>query len=191
MDIADYVILLILLFSAFDGYRTGFVAQLVRIFGVVLAYVAAWKFHGALTPAVEGSVRPLVAGNLRSFATVPFFGSMATGSSVAQITHTISGGVSFGIVFIAALILIRFLGRLLSAVMSLPVLSLFNRVGGLVAGVVVAFMMVAVLINVAAYVPLAPLKVQIRHSALVPMFRQPVQQLERIEGLTPKKPSRA
>lgn len=191
MDIADYVILLILLFSAFDGYRTGFVAQLVRIFGVVLAYVTAWKFHDVLTPAVEGSVRPLVTRNLHTFGSVPFFGSLDTGSSVTQIAHTIAGGVSFGIVFIASLILIRFLGRLLSALMSLPVLSLFNRMGGLVAGVVVAFMLVAVLINVAAYVPLPSLKTQIRHSSLAPMFRQPVQQLERIEGLTPKKPPRA
>ena len=185
MDVADYVILVILLFSAFDGYRTGFVAQLVRLFGTVAAYVIAWKFSYLVKPAVMGFVRHNVMKGVHSTASIPILGAFDSGGTVAQLTNTIAGGLAFGIVFFAALIAIRFLGRLLGAVMSLPVLSFVNRVTGLCAGVVVAFLLIAVLINVAEYVPAPQIRQQIRHSALAPAFSQPVRQLERMEGLLP------
>jgi uncharacterized membrane protein required for colicin V production len=86
-------------------------------------------------------------------------------------------------VFVIALIVVRYLGHLLNALMHLPLLSQLNRMLGLVAGLIVAFVVLAIAINVVAYIPSPLLKSQIRHSALAPVFSAPVAQLTRIEGI--------
>ncbi len=182
MDIADWVIVAVLLFSAWDGYRTGFVAQLVRLFGTVIAYVSAWQFHGLLTPTLDHWLRATVLKHIHSPSVVPALGLFNTGNTVGTLAQAIASALSFGIVFYISLIVIRYAGHLLGTVFSLPVLSFVNRVTGLAAGVVVAFLLIAVLISVASYLPMSPVKTQIRHSALAPMFRQPVRELVKIEG---------
>lgn len=185
VDIADYIILAVLVFSAFDGYRTGFAAQLVRLFGTVIAYVAAWQLHGLLTPAIEGFVHRTLLNGAHSVQNAPLLRLFGGASTVSDATAAISGVISFAIVFYVSLILIRYVGHLLNAVMSLPVLSLINRMAGLTAGVVVAFLLIAVLINVALFLPYAPVRQQVHRSALAPMFQTPVRELQKLEGNLP------
>ncbi len=187
MDIADYVILVVLLFSAWDGYRTGLVKQLVRLTGTILAYVVAWQFHGILTPIVDHWLLGTVFKHVHSLssASIPIVGLLGSGTTiptVATIAKAVANALSFGVVFYVALIVIRYLGHLLNTLFSLPVLSFVNRVAGLVAGAVVAFMLIAVLINVASYLPASPIKAQIKQSSLAPMFQEPVKELAHIEG---------
>lgn len=197
MDLADYVILAILVFSLWDGYRTGFVKQLVRLFGTVIAYIAAWQFHGLLTPWLHH----LLATTLFKHAVgttgtvsharvpAPLFGLLGTTPGtllpIPMLIETIANALSFGIVFYVSLLLIRYVGHLLNSVFSLPVLSFVNRVMGLVAGGIVAYLLVAVVLNVASFLPTSPVRAQIIHSSLAPMFRGPVQQLEKWEGAWP------
>lgn len=183
MDIADYAILAILVFSVWDGYRTGFVAQLVRLFGTVLAYLAAWQFHSFLTPPIDHWLVSTVFRNVRSAQTIPVANLFESGSTVPALAKAVAGVLSFGAVFFLALILIRYLGWLLNAIVRLPGLSFVNRVLGAAAGLLVAFLIVAVLIDVAAYLPQSTVRTQIENSALAPMFRQPLQELARMEGL--------
>ncbi len=182
MDIADWVIVAILVFSAWDGYRTGLVAQLVRFLGTVLAYVSAWQFHGLLTPTLDHWLRATVLKHMHSSSLMPALSLFNTGNTVGTLAQAIASALSFGIVFYVSLIIIRYAGHLLGAVFSLPVLSFVNRVAGLATGVVIAFLLIAVLLSVASYLPMSPVKTQISHSALAPMFRQPIRALIKIEG---------
>ena len=186
MDIADYIILAILVFSAFDGYRTGFVTQLVRLFGTMLAFVAAWQFHGLLTPAIAGFVRRALTTGVHKAQNAPLLGLFGGTSTVAGAASAIAGVVAFAIVFYVSLILIRYAGHLLNAVMSLPVLSLVNRLAGLVAGVGVAFLLIAVLINVSLFLPYPSVRQQVHQSSLAPIFQIPVRQLQKLEGNLPR-----
>lgn len=187
MDIADYVILLVLLFSAWDGYRTGIIAQMVRLLGTVIAYVAAWQFHAWLVPIVTPWIKGYVIHGAVSLRNIPLVGTLTGTNNVQSAVTAIAGAISFGIVFYVSLLLIRYLGHLLNALFSLPVLSLVNRMVGLIAGASVAFVLIAVLLSVATYIPSVPVKQEIRHSALAPMFEGPVMTLEHLEGFKPPK----
>lgn len=183
MDIADYIIVVLLFFSAWDGYRTGFVAQLVRIFGTVLAYVAAWQLHALLTPTIDQWLAHTVLKGVRSPQSIPVVNLFGAGPTVPSLTAAIAGVLSFGVVFFAALLVIRYLGAVLNRIVKLPVLSFLNRTLGLASGVIVAFLIIAVLLDVAAYLPASSVKSQIVHSALAPLFRAPLDQLARMEGI--------
>jgi uncharacterized membrane protein required for colicin V production len=182
VDAADYVILAVLAFGAFDGYRSGFVRQLVRLFGTVVAYVAAWKFSFVLMPFATHFVSTTLLRNANAKSIEPVLGLFG-GDTTANVSHAIAQALAFGAVFVIALILVRYLGHLLNALMHLPLLSQLNRMLGLVAGLVVAFVVLAIAINVVAYIPSPLLKSQIRHSSLAPVFSAPVAQLTRIEGI--------
>lgn len=185
MDIADYIILGVLVFSAFDGYRTGFVAQLVRLFGTIVAYIAAWQFHGVLTPVIEGFVRHTLLNGHHAVQNAPLLRLFGGAAAISRASTAISGVIAFAIVFYLALIVIRYAGHLLGAVMSLPVLSLVNRVAGMAAGVVVAFLLIAVLINVSMFLPYTPVRQQVHRSVLAPLFQAPVHELQKLEGNLP------
>jgi len=197
MDIVDYVMLAILLFSLWDGYRTGLIKQLVRLFGTVVAYFAAWQWHGLLTPWLDHLLLTTlfkhanqnITTAVQSSIPAPLFGLLGThhGSllPISMLVQTIASALSFGIVFYISLIIIRYLGHLLNSVFSLPVLSFVNRVTGLFAGGVVAYLLIAVCLNVASYLPTSPIRSQILSSSLAPLFRQPVHQLEQWEGALP------
>ncbi|MCY0892416.1 MAG: CvpA family protein [Acidibacillus sp.] len=182
LDIADIVIIVIIVFSAWDGYRTGFVVQVVRLLGTVLAYVLAWKFHSILTPTLARWLEGTVLKHIHHVTSSPLFVLFGTQPTRAGIAMAMGSAISFGIVFYLSLFIIRYVGHLLNVVMSLPVLSLINRFAGLVAGAVIAFVLIAVLISILSYVPVAPLKEQIMHSALAPMFQGLVRQLDKIES---------
>ena len=102
-----------------------------------------------------------------------------------MIALAIANALSFGITFYVSLLLIRYLGHMLNALFSLPVLSFVNRIAGLLAGAVVAFLLIAVLINFGSFLPASPIKTQIQHSSLAPVFKQPVQELAHLEGILP------
>ncbi len=180
MDIADWVIIAILLFSAWDGYRTGFVAQVVRLLGTVLAYVSAWQFHAYLTPAIANFLEGSVLKNVHSVTSSPLFVLFGTQPTRTDVASAMGNALAFGIVFYLSLLIIRYVGHLLNAVMSLPVLSLVNRFAGLVAGSVIAIALITVMISILSYVPVSPLKTQIMHSSLVPLFNGPVHELDKI-----------
>ena len=184
MDIADWIILAVLLFSAWEGYRTGFVRQLVRLSGTLLAYVAAWQLSPYVLPYLNPWVLHTLLKNVHSASSIPIVGMLGTGSNIAAVAKAIAGAMAFGVVFFVALLLVRYLGHLLNAVFSLPLLNWVNRLLGLGAGLVVAFLIVAVLLDVGTYLPASAVKTQIRESALAPMFSQPVLALERMEGIT-------
>nr|NNM89861.1 CvpA family protein [Bacilli bacterium] len=188
MDVVDWIIVAILLFGAWEGYRTGFIRQIVRLFGTLIAYVAAWQLGSFVSPYLYPFVHGTLLKNVKQTTNIPIVGMLATGSTVTSVAHAISGALAFGITFFIVLILVRYLGRLLSAVFSLPVLNFANRVIGLLVGGVVAALLIAVLINVGSYLPASSLKTQLSHSLLAPLFAQPVATLAKMEGITlPKK----
>ncbi len=185
MDIADWIILAVIVFSAWDGYRSGLITQLVRLLGTVLAYIAAWQFHGALEPPIKKWLLANVLKNANSLKDVPIVNLLSAGGSMNELATTIANVIAFGIVFYVALIVIRYLGHLLNTVFRLPGLSFLNRLAGLVAGLVVAVLLIAVLINFAAYIPVSQLKTQINHSALAPDFKGVIVGLANMTGLKP------
>lgn len=172
----------IVVFSSWEGYRTGFVAQVVRLLGTVIAYISAWKLHAFLTPTIAHWLLATVLKHMRYTPSGPFVVFFGPQPSQGDVATAIASAISFGIVFYLSLLVIRYVGYMLNTVMSLPVLSFVNRLAGLAAGFAIAIALIAVLLSILSYVPASPLKEQLAHSKLVPMFKVPVRQLDKIES---------
>lgn len=154
MDVVDLIIVLIVAFGGWNGYRTGLVRQVTRLFGVIIAYLLAlW-------------LRPYV---------VPVMGPLLQNLNWAPPKHSpfhyllgdLTGMVSFAVVFIVCFILLRFAAGLVDALFHLPVLSTLNRVAGLAAGLILSIVFVYVAVLVAQYINAPGLQSQLRQSTVV------------------------
>lgn len=154
MNLVDLIIIVIVALGGWNGYRTGLVRQVTRLFGVVIAYfVSLW-----LRPYVAPVIAPVVN---RAHWTPSQTGPMH------YLLGDFSGAIAFAGVFIITFLLLRFGAGLVDALFRLPVLSLFNRMAGLIAGLVLSIVFVYVASLVAHYVNSPPLQKQLNHSTVV------------------------
>lgn len=148
MTITDILLLLLLLGFTWNGYATGFVMQVVRFVGVFVAYWAAKTYSPEVTPWLKQVLEQ---------AHVPSpneGGLMQIGSSIANNAFSSWYGVlAFALVFFVVLIVTRIIGRMLDIVVSLPGLSLLNRVAGLAVGLIIGVLVLVVLVHLLAYFP--------------------------------------
>lgn len=151
IDTLDLIFAAIVLLGAINGYRIGFVRQVTRLFGAVIAYfVSYW-------------LRPYIAPVIRNLHIENHVKSSGVASLVLG---DLSGAIAFGLVFLVTFLLLRYAAGLLDALFSLPVLSLVNRLVGLVAGVLLSAIFVYVVALILHYVNTPVIQHQVAHSAL-------------------------
>lgn len=156
LDVLDLIIVAIIALGGWNGYRTGLVRQITRLFGAVIAYfVSLW-------------LRPYVADILRQMHVFPkpkphmlglFFGDL-------------SDAVAFAIVFAITFILLRYAAGLIDALFSLPVLSTVNRLAGLIAGLALAVIFVYIVALLAHYINNPRLQLQLHNSTIIQWLNQ-------------------
>ncbi|WAH38407.1 CvpA family protein [Alicyclobacillus dauci] len=135
--VLDIIFIAVIALGAINGYRLGFVRQVTRLFGAVIAYFVSYWLRPYVAPVVE---------NMHLFSHLPQ-------SAVANtLFGNLSGAIAFGVVFIVTFLLLRYAAGLIDALFSLPVLSFVNRTVGLVAGVALAVIFVYVVSLIMHYV---------------------------------------
>lgn len=152
MDVIDLIIVLVLTLGGWNGYRTGLLRQLTRLFGTVIAYVFALWLRPYVAPVVRTWL-PLHTQNQSGLLT-PWIGN-------------IDNGIAFALVFIVSFFLLRYAAGLLDALFSLPVLSTVNRLAGLVVGLALAVVFVYVITLLLHYVNDPRLQLQLQNSTIV------------------------
>jgi uncharacterized membrane protein required for colicin V production len=159
VTITDILLIVLLLSFAWNGYTTGFVMQVVRFVGVFVAYWAAKTYGPTVTPWLQKVFQP-------AHVPSPDAGGLAQiGNSIANNAFSSGYGVlSFALVFIVVLIITRIIGRTLDMVVSLPGLSLLNRVAGLFVGVVIGVLVLVVAVHLLAYLPNATVQGALQNS---------------------------
>lgn len=151
MDALDWILLAVVALGAWNGYRTGFVRQITRLFGAVIAYAVSLWLRPHLSPIIEKMhILPEHSQGM-----------------VGTVLGNFSGAVAFTLVFIVTFFLLRYAAGLIDALFSLPVLSSFNRLVGLVAGVLLAIIFVYVGTAILHYINDPKLQVQLAHSVIV------------------------
>lgn len=128
-----------ILLSAFAGWRSGLIGQIVSLVGVFIAYFLAKSFYLVTAPV------------FKQFIAVPTEGN--SWLNELGLTNSLYNGISFVILFFVFLFAIRLLGTLLNVVVSLPGLSMVNRFSGLVVGFVLGVLVAGLLVNFLALVP--------------------------------------
>lgn len=151
-DLLDVIFLIIVFLGGFNGYRLGFVRQVTRLFGAVIAYFVSYWLRPYVAPVIRG---------IHPFAT-----SSVPGSVAGALFGDLSGAIAFGLVFVVVFLLLRYAAGLIDALFSLPVLSFVNRFVGLVAGVALAMVFIYVVVLILHYVQASSIQHQIAHSAI-------------------------
>lgn len=151
-DVLDLIFAAVFLLGGINGYRLGFVRQVTRLFGAVIAYFVSYWLRPYVAPVIR-NLHITAHSKPNGIATM-LFGDL-------------SGAIAFGLVFIVTFLLLRYAAGLLDALFSLPVLSFLNRMVGLITGVALAVVFVYVISLILHYVNTKGIQYQMNHSSLV------------------------
>lgn len=149
------IILLIILISGFlIGLKRGFIMQLVHLIGFVAAYIVAYVYYDDLAPKLELWI-PYPASNN---------GSVSFLLDSISLEQAYYNAIAFAILFFATKIILQILGSMLDFLAHLPLLHTVNRwLGGLL-GFVEVYLIVFILLYVAALVPIETFQTYYEHS---------------------------
>lgn len=150
-------ILLILLAKFFVGLRRGFVLQFFHLISFFGSLIVAFLFFGPF------------ADYLRLWLPYPQFldggngGMMIPEFSLESVYYN---GIAFAILFFATRILLRMIASLLDFVRYLPIVRTLNNLLGAVLGFIEGYLIVFVLLLVAAIIPVEAVQDTIAGSAV-------------------------
>ncbi len=162
----DLVLLLVLGLFAFLGWRRGFVRMCFRLFSFLGSLLLARLFSPMVGDALKTTtyyqqiveqLTPDTAMMPVSFSRAALLGGLQTQTEQigTYLADQIVGILAFLLVFLAARLLLFFLERILSGIVSLPLLNLTNHTIGLVLGTLEGFLILCVLLaGVAVFAPL-------------------------------------
>lgn len=154
LDLLDLIIVGIIALGGWNGYRTGLIRQIMRLFGAVIAYFLSLWLKPYVAPTVATFLqRHYTAGN--------------TSGVLGLYLGDLSGAIAFGLVFVVTFLLLRYAMGLVDALFQLPILSTVNRLAGLVVGLILAIVFVFVATLVAGYVNNDWLQTQLHNSSFV------------------------
>ena len=122
----DIVICFILLFFTFNGFRHGFIEEIARLISLVGGFILASKFHNLLIPYLQ----PYIEGETLR-VTVAYLG-----------------------VFVASVIVISMIAKILQKFIELVLLGWLNRLLGLLLGLLKGFLIISLMIFIIQALPL-------------------------------------
>jgi len=134
--IVDLVLVLILAFSVLNGYMRGFILTAASLAGIVIGWVVGRGVAGAFSAKFDAKfITPIISDALPASAeTIPEVVSDTAHSAVSSVTGFISYGILFIIAATLSYALVLGIGKVADRLFDLPVLSLLNKIGGVLAG---------------------------------------------------------
>jgi membrane protein required for colicin V production len=121
----DYIILAIFFLSILLGFARGLIKEVISLITLVVAFVVAITFSNSLAAAFTSSTSVQNAVNQAS---------TAIGVNTAQTVSYAALGISFGLLFVATIIVGAIVGSILSLAFQAGILGLGNRLLGGVFG---------------------------------------------------------
>jgi len=177
---ADWVILIIVVLSAWKGYRTGLLSSMAGLFAWVAGLFAASRYYYRLSVYLDdrwnlGEKVARFIGQHLPLWTAPLTGNTAAGPGGPHLAA--GGALAQGVVQVAAFlaillgveVVIHSLARSVSSLIAVTPLVVVDRLGGLVFGVLWGGVWVLILTMVATRL-LSPALLQ--PSVILPYLRQ-------------------
>ena len=172
----DFIVVAIIAIFAVFGYKRGFLRSVVGILSLIASIALAWMLYPIVTDLFTSlgfrnvvfeeiqNVMSSHIGNSEQIAALPQFMREAAGagsaeviaSTAAALTETVMNIISFIAVLIIARIIIWIAQKLLIAVSKMPLISLVNKLAGLVLGVAQGLLITFILFSlIYAIVPMS------------------------------------
>ena len=191
--ILDVVIAAIVLLSIYLGARRGLFRTLAELASYIAAYVAASVLSGRLAVLVAKWIRPMAESKLHEMVgdylsglreDLPDFLSLDdigeiwdtdaldAGPFIEQGLHNLAYMLSFVVIFIAALLLLRLLIRAADLITKLPVIHQCNALGGVLIGAAKGILIVFLLLWIAKETGLLVSQAAMERSYFVPILQR-------------------
>jgi len=153
----DIAIILLLIIGFFVGLKRGLILQLLHLTGFIIAYIVANLYYDEFAPKL---VLWIPYPNLGDNATL----KLLTGSG--NMEHAFYRALAFVIIFFAVKILLQIIGSMLDFIAHLPILKQLNILGGGLLGFCEVYLIIFILLYIAALVPIKILQDPMDHSVL-------------------------
>ncbi|PLS02594.1 CvpA family protein [Neobacillus cucumis] len=150
-------IIIFLIIGFFVGLKRGFILQLVHLTGFIIAYVAAASYYEELST------------KLILWIPYPDFGdgtALKIFSDSTDMESAFYRAIAFVIIFFAVKILFQIIGSMLDFIAHLPVLRQLNVLAGGLLGFCEVYLIIFILLYIAALIPIEVIQDQLDHSNL-------------------------
>lgn len=157
----DLAILILLVIGLFIGLKRGFILQAVHLTGFIIAYVAAYLYYKDLAP------------KLTLWVPYPNLGTESPLKLLAEnsnIEDAFYRAIAFIIIFFAVKILLQIIGSMLDFIAHLPILKQLNVWAGAVLGFLEVYLILFILLYIAALIPMAALQNPLDDSVMASMI---------------------
>ncbi|WP_243386104.1 CvpA family protein [Bacillus kexueae] len=142
----DFILLIILLGGVLIGLKRGFILQFIYLTGFIVAYIVAVMYYDDFAPTLRLWVPyPQVGESNPVFALL----------SGEHLEDSYYHAVSFVLLFVGTKIAMQIIGSMLDFVAMLPFLKQVNRLLGSILGFVETYLIVFILLFIAALLPIS------------------------------------
>ena len=152
-----FILFALLLMGIMIGLRRGFILQIIHMTGFIVAFIVAAMNYDKLADKLILWVPFPQMGDNSGLSLL--FGSM-------DIENAYYNGIAFLVIFFAVKIIWQIIGSMLDFIAQFPILNMLNRWGGGILGFVEAYLIMFVLLYLAALLPIQIVQEQIQGSFL-------------------------
>lgn len=153
----DIIILLLLIFGFFVGIKRGFIMQVMRLIGTIVAFIIAYHFAGILGPELSLWIP------FPTFGDSGFLGVLLANGVLENAYYHV---IAFFIVFVVAKIVLFYVGSLLDFISRIPVLKQVNSLAGGVFGIVETYLVIFIVLLIASKLPIETAQTHFQNSVL-------------------------
>lgn len=153
----DLIIIVLLLFGLLRGLKRGFIMQIVHLTGFVVAFIVANKYYIPLSEKITLWV-PYTNTSENSF--------IATIIDNANIEEVFYRAIAFAFIFFAVKFIWQLIGSMIDFIASLPILKQLNTWAGAILGIVEIYLVLFILLYIAALMPIASIQDQLNNSSI-------------------------
>lgn len=126
------------------GYFRGFIAQIVSIAGIILAYLIAFYFYKDVAPLLKNAISLPTYQNYQKYEFVV---------KGLKLDTYILNAIAFALLFFGVKLALVIIGRALNVLAKTPGLNAINRWSGGLLGLVEALLIVIIAVNVMTIIP--------------------------------------
>ncbi|WP_163653642.1 CvpA family protein [Listeria sp. PSOL-1] len=141
--ILNIIIIILLVFGLMNGYKNGFIRQLILTLGYILSLFVAYKYYAMLAPHL-------------SFIPYPSADKSKEVYQLLEVLHTKEAYynvLAFILIFLVAVIIVHMLASLVTGVTRIPILRQVNGLIGGLLGLVQVYLIIFLVLYIGAIYP--------------------------------------
>lgn len=162
--VLDAILIIIFILMLLYGYKKGFIAIVAKLVSVIVAFVLAYIFaqtvgNYILTTSFGDGLKNIIESKVVSgvfseemsgvLATIQNKLGFLDGKELSdKLVNYMVTGIGFIIVFLVARIVLWIAQKILESIFELPILKLFNKMGGVIASAILVIIEVSIILAV-------------------------------------------